>query len=74
MRGTVTRDPRVRRDGTCAQCKGPRKPPKKMVVPDKEYKKDPFCSTRCCRAYYGISLVEGHDAQSQTSRGGRRAA
>jgi hypothetical protein len=38
-------DPRLRRDGTCSQCRGPR---------PAACGKDPFCSSVCCRAYFGL--------------------
>lgn len=47
--------PRVRRDGRCYVCKGPRTLPKtrQKGVLDLVYLTDPFCSNACARAYYG---------------------
>lgn len=53
----MIRDPRPRRDGTCVVCRGERKqPPPKSLLPNlaAELRRDPFCSTACCRAWNGV--------------------
>lgn len=45
----IKKDPKVRRDGMCYTCKGPR-----PEVAIKEH--DPFCKSDCCREYYGIEI------------------
>lgn len=43
-------DPKPRKDGKCAQCKDHRVPEIARACGD------PFCSSACCRAYYGVEL------------------
>jgi hypothetical protein len=53
----MRRDPPVRRDGRCAQCKGERATPKgRAYARTGEIERDPFCSTQCCKAYHGVKL------------------
>lgn len=54
-------EPQVREDGLCARCGKP----KFAVNKSSQVKglarliaEDPFCSTECCRAYYGIGGAE----------------
>ena len=70
-------DPRVRRDGRCARKGCDRKLPRSKRA--KRYagdwlELDPFCSSRCCRAFHGTSLAseEDLDAAEQRSKAGRR--
>lgn len=51
-RSPPKKEPRVRRDGLCTVCKKER-----PVVAKKNL--DPFCSSPCCRAWYGTSLQGG---------------
>lgn len=49
------KDPRVRRDGRCAHCRGERKLPAKRLYREQaeleQAELDPFCSATCCRAW-----------------------
>lgn len=45
------KDPRVRKDGNCAQCLGPRKFAGLKRLYREQAKLDPFCSATCCRAW-----------------------
>lgn len=57
-------DAHVREDGRCLTCLGPRgRIPKTLVKRTardllRELERDPFCSSRCARAYYGTQLAE----------------
>jgi hypothetical protein len=56
------KEPRVRKNGRCYVCKGPR--PLRAVTYH-----DPFCSTACCRGYYEVpdtTLVRGADSDEET--------
>lgn len=53
-------DPRVRKDGLCANCKQPRKHAKWNRYSGHQPIGDPFCSSTCCRAW--------HDAPRDTDR------
>lgn len=50
-------DPPRRKDGTCYVC---RKPLRRVVpqrgVPHELYDREPFCSSRCAREFFGQSL------------------
>jgi hypothetical protein len=50
--------PRVRKDGRCYVCKGPRVVPetRQKGVPVTAYTQDPFCSAVCSRTYWGNPL------------------
>lgn len=59
------RDPRVRRDGRCAQCGGKRltRLPKVITQRSKtelliHLNADPFCCAVCCRAYHGAPIPD----------------
>lgn len=45
----------------CAQCGKPRtlKSPKKTQIPNHEtiLARDPFCSTDCCKRFYGVKVL-----------------
>ena len=47
-----TKDPPVRRDKKCVVCGGERKILDNPIYPVEE---DPFCSTKCCREWWGTS-------------------
>lgn len=60
-----TSDPKVRRDGRCAQCRSPRltKIAKNSALRgadrdriNKELASDPFCKTDCARRWHGCPL------------------
>jgi hypothetical protein len=53
------KDPTVRMDGKCRQCKGPRIMPRThhRSIDASLYALDPFCSSQCARLWHG---VEGH--------------
>jgi hypothetical protein len=51
----MTKEPKPRRDGNCHVCRKPRVFNFNKSVPREEYDRDPFCSTVCCRAYYGVT-------------------
>jgi hypothetical protein len=46
------KEPRVRKDGTCAHCRGPRKLAGLKRVYREQAELDPFCSRDCCAAWY----------------------
>lgn len=48
------KDPSVRMDGKCRQCKGSRTIPNSLLVDQSFYERDPFCSSQCCRLWHGI--------------------
>jgi hypothetical protein len=54
----VRKEPKVRKDGKCVVCRKERRMPKthhssiSMAV----YELDPFCSSTCCRAWYGAPV------------------
>lgn len=58
-------DPRVRKNGRCAQCGGDRTPAKGLSGQTGTFaqifadavKADPFCSTRCCREWHDLPLT-----------------
>lgn len=69
----MTEDPKVRRDGRCAR-PGCRKPRPVTVLTGKKLRElrryaggqidaDPFCSSRCCRAFHGVALKGGDDPE-----------
>ena len=58
-RQVVKHDPKVRRDGRCAVCKGPRPYTPNLAVPREQYLGDPFCSSACCRKWYGTQITTG---------------
>ena len=71
------REPRVRKDGRCARPGCNRKLPRSKRA--KKYagdwlELDPFCSSRCCRAFHGCSLASevDLDASERRSEQGRR--
>jgi hypothetical protein len=48
-------DPKRRADGRCAQCGEPIKVAAKMREPHRsEARRDPFCSSECCRLWHGL--------------------
>ena len=59
MTQKVKRTPKVRKDGRCYVCKGPRSIPDALQkgVPASEYIEDPFCSANCSRKYWGTELL-----------------
>jgi len=46
-------EPDVRADGLCAGCGKPRKPVNNPYSGDLGFR-DPFCSSLCCRTWYGV--------------------
>ena len=53
----VTKDPPVRKDGLCVVCKKPRDPAASGKYGGAAAALDPFCSTACCREYWGTTIV-----------------
>ena len=56
----MTADPPVRKDGKCARpgCRRKRASmPSTNYVARSHYETDPFCSSACCRTYYGVTDV-----------------
>jgi hypothetical protein len=52
---THHKDPPVPEDGMCAVCGEPR--PEPLVKARRAlHEMDPFCSTTCCRIWYGLAL------------------
>lgn len=59
-------DPKVRKDGRCAQCRKPKpvlKPSLRKYAGD-QTERDPFCSSLCCRRWFGIQ-IPGDDAPDE---------
>lgn len=56
--GPQRKAPPVKRNGKCARrgCTKDRMPNVRNLGVDYAAYDDPFCSTDCCRAYYGVSL------------------
>ncbi len=51
------RDPPVNADGTCSACGNARNPSKVPREPHRGTARlDPFCSSECARAWYGVTL------------------
>ena len=49
-------EPPIRKDGRCVVCK-------KLITTDDRYgEADAFCSSTCCRLYFGTSLASGMSA------------
>jgi len=46
------KEPKVRKDGHCAHCRGPRKLAGLKKVYLASAQADPFCSRECCSAWY----------------------
>lgn len=58
--GGVKRDPRVRPDGLCAQCGGPRpERPENAYASQAQYDVDPFCSASCAKQWHGVHPGKG---------------
>lgn len=74
----MSADPKVCKDGRCAQCGGPRKMPKPQRGIDASvYALDPFCSSLCARAWHGNPLPThgpGYDLAEKRGRHERVAA
>ena len=49
----MKKDPRIRKDGTCAVCRRPIETQPRPGVPAWLYV-DPFCSTLCAKAYWEL--------------------
>lgn len=47
-------DPRVRKDGKCAVCLGPRNPERSTKYGREQATTDPFCSRICAESYHNI--------------------
>src|SRR5690242_4020785 len=82
---SVRRDPAVRKDGRCARQGCNRMRPIAVLTGKKrreliryagafQLERDPFCSSRCARAFHGCSLAseEDLDAAEARSEAGRR--
>lgn len=59
IRVTMTEEPKRRRDGRCARypsCKRTLREPqaRQRGVDPKVYKREPFCSSACCKIWYGL--------------------
>ncbi len=54
------RDPPTRK--RCATCGKPRKP-KPSRYSGEQAAADAFCSTACCKAYYGVEFPAGQEAK-----------
>lgn len=52
----MIKEPKLRKDGRCARCGKQRKMPTShhSSINMATYQLDPFCSTVCARAYYGV--------------------
>jgi len=61
----VKRDPKMRKDGRCAECKGDVHIKARAGVNPALYV-DPFCSSSCAKAWHGIEL----GSMNQTGRPG----
>jgi hypothetical protein len=46
-------EPKVRRDGLCVVCRGPRYPERSRKYGKTVAELDPFCSTECAKSYFG---------------------
>jgi hypothetical protein len=72
------KDPRVRKNGTCAQCGGERQMPRThhSSIDPAVYALDPFCSSSCARAYHRnpVGPLNGGDPQEKRGRHERAAA
>jgi len=66
-------DPPVRADGRCARrgCHKLRKIPRShhRAIDHALYELDPWCSTQCCRLYYGVPLVTVIGGNPEEKRG-----
>ena len=51
----VPDEPSVRPDGTCVMCGKPRRIDQARVY-RQHAERDPFCSAKCCREWYGCPL------------------
>lgn len=78
-------DPRVRKDGKCARpgctkqrpivtAKGKKRKEMIRYAGAYQLERDPFCSSRCARAFHGCSLASEDDleASERRSEAGRR--
>lgn len=65
-------DPKVRRNGRCAQCGGVRKTPKarQRGVDPMHYERDPFCSSTCARTWHGVPTRKGPTADGSARLAG----
>lgn len=52
----MRKDPKVRKDKMCAQCRKPRKLAVRNKYAGDQAVTDPFCSSACARAFHGTSL------------------
>lgn len=52
----MRKDPKVRKDKMCAQCRKPRKHAVWSKYAGDQAVTDPFCSSACARAFHGTSL------------------
>lgn len=79
------RDPRVRKDGRCARqgctrlrpivtAKGKTRREMIRYAGEFQLERDPFCSSRCARAFHGTTLVGDEDeaVADQRAEAGRR--
>ena len=55
-------DPLPPEDGSCIQCGQPRTYGKLTALYRVHADRDPFCSAKCCRVYYGcpLPIISGH--------------
>lgn len=62
-------DPRPRRGGLCARKGCKKKAANGKIAADKTIIIDPFCSTQCCKVYYGVmSAQEAAEAAMHAER------
>jgi hypothetical protein len=53
---SVVPEPRARSDGRCLVCPKQRRVEGLRPLYEAAMRDDPFCSSTCCRAWYGVSL------------------
>lgn len=63
------RDPKVRADGMCAQCRKPRRSDVSAQV-----LLDPFCTSVCCRVWHECALPESEHAKGRRENAKAKAA
>lgn len=59
-------EPRVRKDGKCANCRKP-KPVLKQSLRrycGDQYDRDPFCSAFCARQHYGVPIAGDEEPEA----------
>src|SRR5258706_5543825 len=62
-------DPKLRKDGKCAECGKPRRNAHWNKYGGDQAVFDPFCSMECCRAWHGCSLPPAEKRPVGVQRG-----